>query len=245
MSTYPAVDDRLPIGIFGASGRMGRALQARLAEHPRLYCAAAAGRNERADFSSCVALIDFSLPSGLNALLEQLPEGCPLVSGVTGYTPEQWALLEEHGSRAPLLWAANFSLGIAALRFLAREAARRLPDFEVELFDFHHRQKRDAPSGTALTLAEEVAKGRGEPLTQRGPLAPRTTPRELGVSVGRAGQVIGEHTLFFCGPGERLELTHRAQERGLFADGALRATEALLGRPAGRYELEQLVWEEV
>ena len=245
MSMHPAEGDRLPVGLFGASGRMGRALQTRLADHPRLYCAAVAGRNERADFSGCVALIDFSLPGAIDALLEQLPERCPLVSGVTGYTPTQWARLEEHGSRAPLLWAANFSLGIAALRFLAREAARRLPDFEVELFEFHHRQKQDAPSGTALALAEEVAKGRGEALTLRDPFAPRATPGELGVSVSRAGQVIGEHTLFFCGFGERIELTHRAQERGLFADGALRATEALIGRPAGRYELEQLLWEEV
>ena len=235
-------EEKIPVGVFGAGGRMGRALQAQLSVHPRLTLAAAVGRDEVADLSGCAVVIDFSLPEALGALLDQIPPGCPLVSGVTGYSKVERARLETHSLSAPLLWAENFSLGIAALRYLAREAAQRLPNFEVELFELHHKQKKDAPSGTALRLIEEVERGRGRSLPQRAPLAPRTKGAEVGISVGRAGQVIGEHQLIFFGENERLELVHRAGDRRLFVDGAIEAAEQLIGAAPGLYTLEQLLW---
>lgn len=237
---------RAPVAVWGANGRVGRELVSALERHPTFRLGLAVGRAHdpsepplRAALAECVGVIDFSLPEAQPALLDALralaAEGrpLPLASGVTGLNPEQTRALEGYARLAPTLHAANFSLGVALLARLTAQASRALgAGFDVEVFELHHRQKRDAPSGTALHLAHAAAEARGGRVTATPTPLPRD-PSEVHVSAGRGGQVVGEHTVFLLGESERLELTHRAASRGVFAHGALRALEWLLTRPAG------------
>ena len=240
------MDQRGAVAVWGAGGRVGRELVSALERHPALRLGLAAGRAHdprdpalRAALSSCVGVVDFSLPEAQPALLDALDaldaagRPLPLVTGVTGLSAAGWGALEARARRAPTLHAANFSLGVALLARLTAQASRALgPSFDVEVFELHHRQKRDAPSGTALHLARAAAEARGGALSD----APTALPRDpalVHVSAGRGGQVVGEHTVFLLGEAERLELTHRAASRAVFAHGALRALEWLRARPAG------------
>ncbi|MBM4291691.1 MAG: 4-hydroxy-tetrahydrodipicolinate reductase [Deltaproteobacteria bacterium] len=240
------MDARGAVAVWGAGGRVGRELLSALAAHPTLRLGLAVGRAQdprdpalRAALAGCVGVVDFSLPEAQPALLSALDalaaEGraLPLVTGVTGLDAAGWGALEARARRAPTLHAANFSLGVALLARLTAQASRALgPSFDVEVFELHHRQKRDAPSGTALHLARAAAEGRGGSVSD----APTPLPRDpalVHVSAGRGGQEVGEHTVFFLGEAERLELTHRAASRAVFAHGALRALDWLRARPAG------------
>ena len=212
------------VGVAGATGRMGQQVLAEIAAAPDLELAWAAGRQLPHDLSADV-VIDFSTPDGFATLLEWV-EG-PLVSGVTGITPPD-------APRMPLLHAPNFSLGVAVLARLVREAAAALPEWDVEVVELHHNQKRDAPSGTALRLVE----GLGPRVDGR--TGPRV-PGEIGMHAVRGGDIVGEHRVYLCGPGERLELTHVATHRGLFAAGAVAGARWLLGRTPGRYTIDDVV----
>lgn len=171
--------------------------------------------------------IDFSLPSGFDALLGFCQRrGSGLISGTTGLSPTQFAALEAAAARIPLLWAANFSLGVAVMTELARQAAAALPSWDADIVESHHRHKKDAPSGTALHLGAAVAAGRG------------SAPHYASL---RAGDIVGEHVVQLAGEGERLELVHRATSRDIFARGALEAARRLQGKPAGRYHLGALL----
>ena len=165
-----------------------------------------------------------------------------LVSGSTGLSGRQTASLLAASERIPVLWAANFSLGVAVLAHVAAEASRLLPDWDCEILEAHHRNKQDAPSGTALMLGERVrgARGTGEPLLplDRKGLRPS---QGIGFSVMRGGDIIGEHEVRLVGSGERIELVHRATDRRLFARGALVAARWLCGREPGRYTLESVL----
>ena len=169
-------------------------------------------------------VVDFSLPAAMDDLLAFcLKNGYPLLSGTTGLTPDQHIRLQETGETIPLLWAPNFSLGVAVLRRLAGEAARLLgSDYSIHLIETHHAAKKDAPSGTALLLVEALHQAGGEPTVQS----------------MRGGTVPGTHELHFLGPGESLEFTHRAEGRTLFARGAVRALGWLSSQPPGRYRME-------
>jgi 4-hydroxy-tetrahydrodipicolinate reductase len=203
-----------------------------IAATPGTDLAWACGRTPPADPRADV-IVDFSTPDGLDALLGWAP--CPVVSGTTG-GPALTA-----SPRVALLQAANFSIGVAVLARLARDAARALGGWDVEIVELHHTAKRDAPSGTALRLADAVDEGRGG----KAPRAPgRTGPHhagEIGLHAVRGGDIVGEHTLYMIGAGERLQLGHVATNRALFAQGALRCARWLAGRAPGRYTIEDVL----
>ena len=170
--------------------------------------------------------IDFSLPEGFDRILALcLERGVALVSGTTGLEPVQRAALDAAALRIPVLWASNFSLGVAVLHDLVERAARALPGWDCDIVELHHTRKLDAPSGTALTLGAVAGEG-------------GATPRYASL---RAGDIVGEHTVQFATSGERIELVHRATNRDIFAKGALHAAARLPGREAGHYRLRDLL----
>jgi 4-hydroxy-tetrahydrodipicolinate reductase len=193
--------------------------------------------------------IDFSTPQATaDVALAAMARGVAGVVGTTGLNDRAHAALEALSKRAPVLWAPNFSLGVAVLLDLAERAARALgSEFDIEVVEIHHRQKRDAPSGTALALAEALARGRsdgGAALTRvlgRAGDTGARAPGELGIAAVRGGDVVGEHTAYLLGDHERIELTHRAATRSVFAAGALRAATWLAGKPAGRYRMHDVL----
>ena len=251
--TDPYDFDRYRVAVLGANGRMGRAVIRLLSEHPRLRLGAAIERSaftktiaERTvlieEINTCDAVIDFSSVNALDDLMRiSAIKVLPIITGVTGYDEASLACLHSLAKDRPLFHASNFSIGVALLERLTEQASRLLgDDFDVEIFELHHRQKVDAPSGTALTLAQAAAKGREGDVSDQ-PRYPRDS-KLVQVSAGRGGQVIGDHTVFFLGEEERIELTHRADHRDLFARGALRATEWCLKQPPGLYKMNDL-WE--
>lgn len=192
-------------------------------------------------------VIDFSAPAALPALIEQcLARHAALVTGTTGFDATQEARLAAAAAHIPVLQAANFSLGIAVLTRLVREAAAALHAWDLEILEAHHARKQDAPSGTALALGAAAATARGTSLeaaavyARQGQTGPRG-PGSIGFAVIRGGDVVGEHSVQLFAAGERLELVHRATDRLIFARGALEAAYWLAGKPAGRYTLDALL----
>ena len=257
----------LRLVVNGASGRMGRAVLDRARADAHWQVAAgivragsalegqpiggveapgAARYGTRFPALDAVAVvIDFSSPAGLAAALDAcLQARVPLVTGTTGLDAALEARLDAAAATIPLLRAANFSLGVALLTRLLRSAAAALPDWDLEILEAHHARKQDAPSGTALALGQAAAAARGVALadvaaigrTTTGPGARRAG--SIGFASLRAGDIVGEHTVLLAGPGERLELTHRADDRAIFARGALAAAAWLAGRAPGSYALE-------
>ena len=190
-------------------------------------------------------VIDFSRPEALPEIASYVRRtGTPLLSGTTGFTPDRLRQLESLGSSAPVLWSANFSLGVAVLcRALAAVSGVLKPDFDIELTETHHNQKADAPSGTAKLLLDAV-----DPRHERTPVYGRrgiTGPREkkeIGVHALRGGTEAGTHTVSFFGPDEVFEITHRASSRQIFVNGALHAARRLCQMPKGRYELKDILF---
>jgi 4-hydroxy-tetrahydrodipicolinate reductase len=190
-------------------------------------------------------VIDFSQPAALPHLLKlAMHKKIAVVSGTTRLDATGERLLDEAAKIVPVLWAANTSLGVQVLAELVTLAVQKLGlGFDVEIVETHHRAKIDAPSGTAerLRLAVEEARGELHRVAGReGNVGPRKAD-EIGVFAMRGGDVIGDHTIHLLGHGERLELTHRATNRDLFARGALRAARFLHGKPAGRYTMADLL----
>ncbi len=264
----------LRLCLFGASGRMGQAVAEAVAADAlvRLTAAVAprgsaavgqdvaalyglpalAGVSVTDDPAAAVAAadvaIDFSLPVATPAYASACAAaGRPLVSGVTGLDAAAEAALDRAARQIPLLHATNLSVGVTVLERLVDLAARSLdPRFEIEVLEAHHHAKRDAPSGTALTLGRSAAAARGAEFDAVQAPSDRAGPRDpaqIGFAVVRAGDIAGEHTVFFAGPGERLELTHRAGSRAAFATGALRAAcwLAAPGRGAGRFQMRDVL----
>ncbi|MBR6028572.1 MAG: 4-hydroxy-tetrahydrodipicolinate reductase [Clostridia bacterium] len=204
------------------------------------------------DFASLPApgpdtvVVDFSHPGTLEGLLTWArAHRVPAVLATTGYSEAQKALIAESAKELPLFASGNFSLGIALLRRLAREAAQVLgEDFDVEIVEAHHRRKVDAPSGTALMLYDAVSSAYSEGREAVYSRADRRQPRprnEIGIHSVRGGTVTGEHEVCFLGPQERLTLSHSAENRSLFATGALKAASFLLCRAPGLYDMDDLV----
>jgi 4-hydroxy-tetrahydrodipicolinate reductase len=204
------------------------------------------------DFAAAVreagAYIDFAAPESVVERLEQaraLGAGSrpAAVIGSTGLTAQDQARLAEAARDLPVLWSPNMSLGVNLMfKIAALMAAGLGPQFDAEIVEIHHRLKKDAPSGTALKLQQTVAHAKGlDPagalVSGRSGLVGARADEEIGVLAVRAGDVVGDHTLIFAGPGERLELTHRAHSRDTFAAGAVRAAAWLIGRPPGLYSL--------
>ena len=180
--------------------------------------------------SACDVVIDFSHFSATDGICGAcLDAGKPLVIGTTGHSPEQRRTIEITAQSTPIVFASNFSIGVNALFAVTRNAAEILGDeFSVEIIETHHRMKKDAPSGTAKTLAEILK-------------AARKTGNEIAIESIREGEVVGEHTVIFAGPGERLELTHRANSREIFARGALRAAQWIVGKPPALYSMQDVL----
>ena len=248
----------MQIIVSGALGHMGRAVtEAAAARGLRVCCGVDAAEGACAfplyrAFAEVPAperdtvVVDFSRPEALEGLLTWAEaHGVPVVLATTGYTPEQQERIRLASARIPVFASGNFSLGIALLRSLARQAARVLgEEFDVEIVEAHHRRKVDAPSGTARMLYQAMNsafESPKEPVTGR---AERRMPRpagEIGIHSVRGGTVTGEHQVMFLGPQERLVLSHTAENRALFATGALKAAEFLIGREPGMYDMEDLV----
>lgn len=248
------------IALLGAAGRMGRTILELARDYPGVTIAAAvvpAGRvpaepspgcawstDLRAALLASDVLLDFSVPACTSAAVDAcVTEGKPLVTGVTGLDDATRSKLATASRRIAVLAAPNMSLGANLLLALTRTAAATLgQDYDLEITDIHHRAKRDAPSGTALALAEAAAAARRVRLedhvtfTRRGASAPRR-PGSIGMASVRAGDAAGEHRVLFGGPAESLEFTHRAASRAAFARGALAAAKWIVGRPAGEYSM--------
>ena len=227
----------LRIALFAPEGRMGKAIAAAIAEEPGFEL-----DQDRGD-----VLIDFSAPDGLRASLDRaVSAAVPLLIGTTGLIDEHEALIADAAKIIPILRAPNTSLGVALLADLVERAARVLgPErWDVEIVEAHHRQKADAPSGTALHLGTAVERGRDVGAKEELGRAGTGLFREAG-SIGyaaiRGGTVAGDHDVMFLGPDERLVLSHRAESRAIFARGALAAARFLKGKPAGLYTMRDVV----
>jgi 4-hydroxy-tetrahydrodipicolinate reductase len=255
-----------PVGILlcGATGRMGRAVAALAAGDDAFRVVGGLGRGdappgcalrgdpEDADewVRGADVVVDFSAPPYLRRLLETQADalaGKALVVGTTGLGAEEERLLERQAGASAVLRAANFSVGVNVLAALVERAAAALGEgYDVEIVEAHHRRKADAPSGTALALGEAAARARGVRLDDvrvdgRGGHPGARPVGEIGFHAVRGGDVIGEHTVMFIGERERVELSHRASDRLLFAEGALRAARWLAGRPAGTYAMRDVL----
>lgn len=255
------------LAINGATGRMGQALLALVGDDARFVLVAAiasphssrlgqavdacgGGLNYTHEWPSAGVLdvvVDFSGPAGLaEALTYCESNDVALVTGTTGLDATFAQRLTASAQRIALLRAANFSLGVAVLTRLLRQAAASLPEWDLDIVEAHHNRKEDAPSGTALALGEAAADARGTSLRESAVYARegRVGPRQLGTigfAVVRGGDVVGEHEALLMGQGERLELVHRATDRSIFARGALEAAHWLSGRTAGDYDLDAML----
>lgn len=237
------------IGIIGSEGRMGQAIAALLAEGEHQL---AGGTGQRGDAATLAdrsdVMVDFSSPQALEANLHAaVGAGIPIVVGTTGLCERHHTAIDHAAHAVPVLQTGNTSLGVTLLAHLVREAAARLgPDWDIEIVEMHHRLKLDAPSGTALLLGEAAAEARGielEANSERG--RDNTTDARSDGAIGfaslRGGTVAGDHSVIFAGPEERLTLAHSAQNRAIFARGAVRAAEWLIGRERGRYTMAQVL----
>jgi len=224
------------IALFAPKGRMGRAIAAAVEADPGF-----AIDNDHGD-----VLVDFSAPSALQASLDRaIAAGVPILIGTTGLDDFASRRIAAAAEQVAVLQAANTSLGVALLSDLVERAARVLgPEWDVEIFETHHRHKADAPSGTALALGQAAALGRGTELkAERGRNGTGLKREEgaVGFSSARGGSVAGDHDVMFLGPDERLILSHRAESRMIFARGALAAARFLVGKPAGAYSMRDVI----
>lgn len=237
------------IGIIGSEGRMGRAIADAIAAAGEEL---AGGVDKGGDATGLAAqsdvLIDFSSPAALEGNLDAaIAAGKPIVVGTTGLEERHHWLIDSAAEKIPVLQTGNTSLGVTLLAHLVREAAARLgEDWDIEIIETHHRMKVDAPSGTALLLGEAAAKGRGISLSNhsergRDGITGKREPGTIGFASLRGGSVAGDHTVHFLADNERLSLSHLAENRGIFAKGAVKAAQWLLGKEPGRYTMPEVL----
>lgn len=237
------------IGIIGSEGRMGRALaEAVAAAGETLSGGIDKGGDPVALAAASDVLVDFSSPHALEANLDAAADaGIPIVVGTTGLEERHHWLCDHAAERTAVLQTGNTSLGVTLLAHLVREAASRLgEDWDIEIVETHHRMKVDAPSGTALLLGEAAASGRGIALADasvrgRDGITGARQAGTIGFAALRGGTVAGDHTVHFLADNERLSLSHLAENRLIFARGAVRAAQWLLGKPAGRYTMPEVL----
>src|SRR6266516_446760 len=218
--------------LVGAAGRMGKTIVDLAKDDTNIEIVAQCDIGDA--IGSAVkksdVVIDFSHPDAIDGICRSaLQDQRPLVIGTTGHSAEQRAAIERAAQSVPVVFASNFSAGVNVLFAVARNTAETLgAEFNVEIVETHHQMKKDAPSGTAKTLAAILREA-------------RNANDEISIQSIREGNVVGEHTVIFSGPGERLELTHRAASREIFARGALRAAQWIIGKPAGRYSMQDVL----
>jgi 4-hydroxy-tetrahydrodipicolinate reductase len=238
----------LKILLNGARGRMGLAVAA-AAQRSGVTIAAAVDQGDdlRPVMDAADVVVDFSSHHATRGLLElAAAKGKPVVIGTTGHAPSEKAELLALAGKVPCVWSGNFSVGINLLYALTRRAARTLgEDFDAEVIEMHHRLKKDAPSGTAARLLEIILEERKLDRAAlrhgREGITGERRRDEVGVHSLRGGDVIGDHTVIFAGAGERIELTHRASDRAVFAQGALRAAEWVAFRKPGVYDMQDVL----
>ncbi len=229
-------------------GKMGR-LIAETAKANGDEITAAFGRDDLEQLAklgrAADVVMDFSHPETLPEICSYVRRtGTPLLSGTTGYTAAQRAELEALGTAAPVLWSANYSLGVAVLyRALQVVSDVLKPDFDIEITETHHNQKADAPSGTAKLLLDAIDPNHAlTPIYGREGSCGKREKREVGVHALRGGTVAGTHSVHFFGPDEELEFTHRAASRQIFVNGALHMAHLLPGKPSGVYDLQKILF---
>jgi len=233
----------LAVAVLGAGGRVGRMLVELIERDSELDLAAAVGRGQIGPecFGNAAVVIDFSLPDGLSQALPHLGDAA-LVSGTTGLDDGLHFALSKRSRTHAVLRADNFSTGVTVLAELVATAARSLPDYDIEIVEAHHRRKVDAPSGTALFLAKRAAAAREQSLSdsavhgRQGAVGPRSAG-EIGIHALRGGDIVGEHTVWLSGDGDRLKLGHVATSREAFARGAIRAARFIGSREPGMYTM--------
>jgi 4-hydroxy-tetrahydrodipicolinate reductase len=216
--------------LIGAAGRMGKTVRELAQKDPQLQIAGLCdlGDSIESAMKNCDVAIDFSQANSIDEICRAaLQDAKSLVIGTTGHSPQQRKIIEETAHSVPIVLASNFSVGVNVLFWLTHKAAELLgSDFNPEIVETHHKMKKDAPSGTAKTLAEILKLMRNS---------------EIPIQSVREGDVVGEHTVIFSGPGERLELTHRAANRGIFAAGALRAAKWIVHESSGLYSMQDVL----
>jgi 4-hydroxy-tetrahydrodipicolinate reductase len=234
-----STDLPIHISLVAPNGRMGKAIAAAAAEDSTFTI-----DQEHGD-----VLLDFSAPAALETSLERAKSaGVPILIGTTGLNDEHGKLIDDAARSIAILRAPNTSVGINLLRWLVEQAAARLgPEWDIEILEMHHRAKVDAPSGTALLLGQAAAKGRGSTLQELsrfdriGEHSHAREPGTIGYASLRGGSVAGEHVVILATDGERLELGHRAENRMIFARGALAGARFLVGKPAGLYSMQDVI----
>jgi 4-hydroxy-tetrahydrodipicolinate reductase len=216
--------------LIGAAGRMGKTVLDLAQGDAEIEIAAQCdlGDSIESPMGNCDVAIDFSQADSIDEICRAaLQHGKSLVIGTTGHSQQQRKTIEETAHSVPIVLASNFSVGVNVLLWLTQKAAELLGSaFNPEIVETHHKMKKDAPSGTAKTLAEILKAVRNS---------------EIPIESIREGDVVGEHIIIFSGPGESLELTHRAENRGIFALGALRAAKWIVYKPPGRYSMQDVL----
>lgn len=240
---------KLEFAVIGHKGRMGHAIAQAIEEAGHSLCVGVdSGGNPGPLVRGCDVIVDFSAPAALEATIGAARVGGkPLLIGTTGLEPHHFALIEEASRAIPILQTGNTSLGVTLMAHLVKQAAAKLGDeWDIEVLEMHHRQKVDAPSGTAKLLGEAAAEARGVVLSdvmqsgRHGYTGPRTDGA-IGFATLRGGSVAGEHSVIFAGSEERLTISHSAENRMIFARGAVRAGSWLVGKQAGRYTMNDVL----
>ncbi|UUL82422.1 4-hydroxy-tetrahydrodipicolinate reductase [Sphingomonas qomolangmaensis] len=237
------------IGIYGSLGRMGQSIVAAMPAYNAEHAGGVDVGEDPAPLARASdVLVDFSSPAALEAhLAAARAAGTPIVVGTTGLNQRHHDLIDAAAADIAVLQTGNTSLGVALLSALVRDAAARLGlDWDIEVAEMHHRDKVDAPSGTALMLGEAAAEGRQMLLSEtsvvgRAGLVGARARGTIGFSSLRGGTVVGDHMVVFAGEGERIELSHRAEDRAIFARGAVQAALWLAAQPPGRYAMDQVL----
>ena len=218
--------------LIGAAGRMGKTVLDLAQSDREIEIAARSDLGDPIEpaMKNCDVAIDFSQADSIDEICRAaLQHGKSLVIGTTGHSQQQRKTIEQTAHSVPIVLASNFSVGVNVLFWLTQKAAELLgSDFNPEIVETHHKMKKDAPSGTAKTLADTLK------VVQK-------HDREIPIQSIREGDVVGEHTVIFGGPGERLELTHRAADRGIFARGALRAAKWIVDKRPGLYSMQDVL----
>jgi 4-hydroxy-tetrahydrodipicolinate reductase len=238
---------RIGIVLVGEAGRMGQAIREASTGDAAVEIIAGCEVGDAVEplIARADVTIDFSHANAITDVCAAVAQHKrALVIGTTGHSAEQRATIEKCAMSVPIVLASNFSVGVNTLFWLTGRAAALLgPDFDLEIVEMHHRMKKDAPSGTALTLAEILTTERNLKTTRHGRQGEvgERSGTELGIHSLRGGDVVGDHTVIFAGNGERLELTHRATSRQTFAKGALRAAAWVVGQSAGLYSMQDVL----
>jgi len=237
------------IGIIGSAGRMGQALKEAIGDADHDH---AGGVDQGDDVAALVqesdVLVDFSAPAALEATLDTcIANSTPIIIGTTGLEERHHFLIDNAADHIAVLQTGNTSLGVNMLSHLVQEAASKLgEDWDIEIVEMHHRHKVDAPSGTALLLGEAAAKGRGIDLAQnsesgRDGITGARAAGAIGFAALRGGSVAGDHNVILATDQERIEISHRAENRAIFARGAVKAATWILGQSKGRYDMKDVL----